>query len=423
MKRTHLIQSLFVTAIGGLTPTLLAILAPGCGEPAEIATFNPGCPNPLLGRRVTDLGYEFIDPCCQRVPCPGHDPWKAADAGPDSSTPKGTGGSSGSTGGSSGDTGGSSGGAGGSKGAACGGICAPKPPPGWSGPFLLWTGPPGSAPPCPPSASRTILMNGYAGLVAPPAICGACFCSAPSGTCSAPDDIAVTSGSCPYEPTTDIRTPLHTPTDGSGACTPTTKLPPGASCNGEPCARSITIGPLSLNEMACTSAKVAPDQVPAASWSLEAQGCAPDEAACGACSAPGTTCVPPHEEREGRALCTFTFGEEECSTPWQDKHLLYRSFADSRGCSPCGCSAPAGGRCAGRLTLFRDGACKAPLVTTEVKSGAQPACRTFDKPGPAIGSMKLDKAAYAPGACPATGGAAVGSAKTTAPLTVCCTPL
>jgi hypothetical protein len=437
MKRTHLLSSVLVTAIGALLPTLLA---PGCVSQAELdAKFRGPCPNPILDRHVLD--DTTIDPCCCYVPCPGHLPWRAADGTnikpppgcgyclddgtgsnvPSSSTGSSSTGTSGTGGSGTGSSSSSSStGTGGSKGAACDGICAPKPPPGWSRPFLLWTGAPGSAPPCPASAPHTILMNGYADLVAPPATCSACTCSTPSGTCGAPDNVAVSSGACPYDPATDTRTPLHIPTAGSEACTPTTKLPPTASCNGKPCAHSVTVGPLPLNEGACAPNKLTQNDVPPAVWSLEAQGCASDEAPCDACSAPGTTCVPPQEERDGRALCAFTFGDEACFTPWEDKRLFYRSVVDSRSCSPCGCGAATGSRCEGRLTLFQDGACKAPLVTTAMTSAEQPACRTFDKASPAIGSMKLSTASYIPGACPATGGAPVGIAKGAAPVTVCC---
>jgi hypothetical protein len=122
----------------------------------------------------------------------------------------------------------------------------------------------------------------------------------------------------------------------------------------------------------------------------------------------------------GFLTCIFQDGDQVCPESYPDKHVVYSSFEDQRGCAPCACEPPADSVCTGRLTLYKDTACT-DLLDYLLLSSAAPTCNDL-LPGVPLGSKDVDKLIYEPGTCAPTGGEPMGAVIPSAPSTFCCLP-
>ncbi len=312
----------------------------------------------------------------------------------------------------------SSGGAGGSAGGGgadgCPGQCVPLGPAAWSEPTLLWMGNPGEAPECPPSAPVGDIPM-FAKLTAPN-VCGACACDAPSGSCALPTTLTAASSQCPGDAPGVSHTSFDAPAGWSGDCTAESPILANQKCNGVNCVQSLTIAPLALTEAPCgVSVEPVASKLPY-TWGTVARTCR--GAAFGTCATPSEVCTPPAPP--GFAQCLVQYGERECPAAYPDRHVFYYGVADTRACTPCACGEPVGSTCTAQLSVFKDSACSGLSGTYGIDASG-PKC--FDMlSGVALGSKLATAPAYAPGACQASGGEAIGDAVPDEPSTFCCLP-
>jgi hypothetical protein len=309
------------------------------------------------------------------------------------------------------DHAGGTGGAGGSS--DCPGQCVPLGPAEWNGPALLWIGKAGDAPECPPSAP--IVGSPVFDNLSAANVCGSCACDAPAGSCALSTTItAHDTASCPA-PTGATATTFDAPPGWNGACTAENAIPAGKKCAGGDCVQSLTIAPLTLTEGPCgvsTSAVAA--KAPYA-WATEARTC--HGLTEGTCRGPSEICAA--AVAPGFAQCLVREGDKECPVDYPVKHVFYDRIDDTRGCSPCACSAPSGSTCKSIVSVYNDSACSTFAFAAPIDATAA-GCLDILPSGQALGSKVASAPVYAPGVCQATGGKPIGDAAPAEPSTFCC---
>lgn len=301
----------------------------------------------------------------------------------------------------------------------CAGRCLPEPPAGWTAPLLLWTGAETDAPDC-PDVAEAVGYEGYAGLTAEPASCGACSCDPPAGTCGLPKTITASPADC--GDTSPYQTVLEAPADWDGGCISPATIPAGALCGGTPCVNALTIPLPAVQEEGCAPMQAAAPQDPAApSWSLFGRACA--TGAVGQCGTTGETCGPANAQ--GFLHCVYHDGDVACPSvsPYTDRLVFYQGIEDTRGCSACGCGSPEGSDCSAKLSVCKDAVCADCFEQTLIDSADPSGSKCHEvKLGVALGSMTIDSVTYTPGQCQPSGGEATGSATPSLPSTFCCLP-
>jgi hypothetical protein len=304
--------------------------------------------------------------------------------------------------------------------AACAGECVDAPPVGWSGLVYLWSAPSGTPfPSCPadaPIASPPLFAN----LVAPPASCGACSCDPPTGTCSLPTTFTASSAACnPGGGTTWSFDPPAAWAEG--VCTNSNPVS-ATSCAPGPCVKSLTAGPLGVQDDPCgieTAAPAMPTAPPA--WQTSALAC--KSASAFACADPSQACAPVSlsDLPAGFAACVSRDGDWPCPDSFPTKLGTATGFDDQRACSPCTCGAPAGSSCSAQLHVYADDTCMTAVLGDVPIGSDVSAC--FDLTGAAgtpLGSKYVDKVKYHPGTCAADGGQPMGQVTATGVATFCC---
>jgi hypothetical protein len=323
--------------------------------------------------------------------------------------------------GDAGDAGDGGGGSGGGMESACAGDCVPPAPLGWFGPALLWYGPPDQAPDC-PAAAPNPGYEGFADLAPPPHACAACQCDPPEASCQLPLGWAAHATAAMCDPGS-AETSFAAPDGWDGSCTAANAIPASQDCGGQPCVQSLSIeAPALVVTAACTPRQAEPPPVPRLDpWQTRALACLPgaytecpdDRSTC--MPSPGQSGMPPPG---GFLTCIFHEGDTSCEVPYADKHVFYTGVDDTRDCTPCGCGDPEGASCTVMASVYSDGACTA-LLGSNVISSTTAFCGVVP-PGVALGSKSAEVIAAAPGACPPSGGEAVGEMTAAAPSTFCC---
>jgi hypothetical protein len=282
----------------------------------------------------------------------------------------------------------------------------------WESPTLLWIGPEDQAPEC-PQGSTTISYEGHDDLVAP-AICEACTCEPPTGSCALPSKLTASTAACNISGGSS--TSFNAPAPWNGSCDGTTQVPGGA-------AHSLTIDPLTMTENGCASGPPIAAKIVSLHWETFARGCdvdLPDG------PVDRSVCLPDDLLSPGFALCIFRDGEHDCpddpGTVFTERHIFYQSVQDDRQCSTCTCGAPTGSLCKAQLSIYEGASCSASPLMSNPISSAIPACFDIVLPGQALGSKSVESMIYLPGTCPAMGGDASGNATKTEPSTLCCRP-
>ena len=228
------------------------------------------------------------------------------------------------------------------------GACVPSA----AGPFVRVTlvsiGKPEEVQPCPSWAP--LAFEGFAGMTVEPHSCPSCTCG--PAACALPEQIHASAAKCPGEGAASIN--WDAPPAWEGGCFSDAPIASGLQCSGVPCVQSITIDAPQVEP--CKPIEQGAALFPDPVWDLMARECKinVDAAGCG----PGESCapVPP----EGFALCVSVAGEGyECPPEYPDPFLVFDSVDNSRACSPCSCSDPAGASCSALVSLFTDGACGA----------------------------------------------------------------
>ena len=287
--------------------------------------------------------------------------------------------------------------------------CVPLPPPGWSFPVLLWSGPELEAPECPVDRADTVQFEGYADPIES-SECPTCSCEPSTGECELPSILTASTQAC------GILDPAPIFYDYSGLssdpmiCNTTNALP-------EDLIYSLTIGPLPMTESGCKPVTTVTPRSGAASWNTFARACGSVDSPC---QDPGTFCASTAPPASGFSRCVYQQGEHECPSDYPDRRVFYDGISDSRRCSECSCGVPEDGECTGHVKLYRDPTCAQWVswhwVTSEVSFVS-----CIDIPtGDALLGKTATTPVYEPGTCEPNGGEPIGSVELLRPSTFCC---
>jgi hypothetical protein len=301
---------------------------------------------------------------------------------------------------------------------SCDGVCVATRPNGWDFPTLVWIGLESNAPPCPETASTV----GYEGRADPSASihCEPCQCGSPTGSCGLPATLTASSTPCPGTDSSAVHTPFDPPSAWDGGCTTSDAIDAGQLCDGGPCVQSLAIGAPTVTETGCTAVQDSVEQG-SVSWGSFARSCA--QAVESECAGNHDLCVP--VAPPGFKTCVFQVGDAECpkelANPYSEQHVFFQDVMDTRGCTACTCSPPAGSVCSAEIFIYGDSACATvpSYAATVLSTDAE--CHDL-APGAALGSKSSSAPIYAPGACLPSGGETMGGVTALVPSTFCCIP-
>jgi hypothetical protein len=286
---------------------------------------------------------------------------------------------------------------------------------GWDEPSWLWIGAEDLAPEC-PAGLATTAYEGHADLVAP-AVCEACTCEPPTGSCTLPSKLMASTATCGVP---GVTTSFDAPATWDGSCDGTTQTPDGA-------AHSLSIDPITMSENGCASGPPAAAKIVSLRWDTFARAC--DVVGWSAGPTRRSACVPDEPLPSGFHLCIYRESERACPTEpgnvFTERHTFYKGVDDDRQCSTCTCGVPTGSTCTAEVSIYKgnDLTCSGPTVAKGITiSSSSPTCIDIQLPGQALGSKSAGPTTYIPGTCPPLGGDASGSASPTDPDTFCCRP-
>jgi hypothetical protein len=271
-------------------------------------------------------------------------------------------------------------------------------PGGWLGPVILYDSVPTGAPQdCPPAFPQKV----YQGVRGPNfgAACTSCACGGFDASC--------TLGLIQQfiSPTTCPTTPISPAPQGS----PNT-------CNG------INIG----DPMGGTTFLVQPPKVMVTCTPTGGQpvlSAPPWDAVGFACGGPtagpgcdgGAACLPPPPAPFLLRACVYQTGVQPCPAGYPEEHAFW-GISDTRGCTPCTCSADPQTTCSATTTLYPDGMCTLTPLQTHKDDGT---CSGFV--GLAKGVMATTQIG-GPKTCASAGGQPTGTiGQDNNPTTFCCT--
>ena len=285
---------------------------------------------------------------------------------------------------------------------------------------LLWIGPVGQEPPPCPALAPVAVEEGYADLTATKPICSACACNPPQGGCDLPSSMTVSNQPCSMPG--GALTAFDPPAGWDGACSTANAIPSTKLCGGVPCAKSLTIAPLTLHEQGCGVTNSPAADVTQPTWTTAAHSCVGSAQYQGGCGL-SEVCAPlPIEDGAGFKLCFSREGDQECPGGWSEKHTFYKSIDDTRACSACSCGSPVGSACSAQISAYGTSNCTqsgsfGSVTMTDIKDGC------FDiAPGMGLLSKGATPPTYTPGVCQALGGEPSGEAVPANPSTFCCLP-
>jgi hypothetical protein len=214
-----------------------------------------------------------------------------------------------------------------------GGLCSPPIPanaPGWSGPYSLSAGAPGSLPTCDTKSYRSQpTFEGTYGLKADPPQCG-CSCSRPQEeSCDPPKVTFYNDSNCTSEcDAGPVNGCLVIPTCGSSGPAAFLEITGTTPSAGAYCAPDAAVA------------------MPATSWTGAARVCQLGSNAAHDVCGSGGYCLPP-----STPYCIMFAGDAgDAPCPagnwYVHKHVFYSGVSDQRGCSSCTCGSPTGASCA-----------------------------------------------------------------------------
>lgn len=283
--------------------------------------------------------------------------------------------------------------------------CLPSAPVPFERLTLMWFGPPGEVPNCPPYAS-IVGFEGGAGLRPPaPTTCPSCTCG--PAFCELPKNITVSSGKC----NTGATSVSFNPPEGwDGECDGSTTVA------GSP-VQSVTSGAPTISS--CAPHALGKAFVPPTSVEVMARECLigpPEQKSCDV----GETCtsVPP----DGFQICLFAVGgDATCPENYPDRHVMWDDVSDDRTCEPCSCGEQAGASCSLKLSVYGDAVCGQDVCSYSLISGMIDGCCDLP-PGVGLQSKSAVLEIDNPGTCLQGGGNPVGDAQLVNPVTFCCQP-
>jgi hypothetical protein len=282
--------------------------------------------------------------------------------------------------------------------------CTPPAPAGWLGPAALWQGT--DVPPftlCPDNGYQQPLGGGWVGIIADPAECADCTCGAPEGVFCAASFNFHDQSSCGGQT-------LQTSISANYCQAIRLRFD----------AKSVRWESAPARGGACRPGTDGDSTLPPVRWSNYAAACYNPRPG-GGCSS--GSCLPRPAPPFGVATCITQTGDVACPSPYTQRYLYYGGVLDNRSCSACSCASPSGGACAGSAVFASNDTCSSDRVTlatvgTCAELGSDP---TPPDP-PSLHSRSVIYTANPTngGTCTPSGGAPVGSAEATNPITYCC---
>jgi hypothetical protein len=283
-------------------------------------------------------------------------------------------------------------------------VCVSNVPAGWQGPVARIDA---AHPSGCHAGFDTATLQGFADVVADPALC-ACDCGSPSG------------GEC--EGTIVVETyPIYLSQNGVTCVTmfdsyeiPTGEMQPFLESYDNADMRVIGYPPAVALAGDCDALSEPPVVSDPQREGL-VQACEPS-AALGSCDA-DTMCVPRPSHPFEQGVCIWTEGDEPCpaGTDFAERTVMYTEVSDTRGCSECSCSAAIGEACdEATVNLWR-------LADLPVTVPADGNCQYAD-----LGSSDawtviiVDPDEPSGGSCESEGGEPQGLVAPAAAITFCC---
>ena len=314
--------------------------------------------------------------------------------------------------------------------------CVNAIPADWTGYFVLYDGAPGQDPGC-PDEFQTEVYLGNGALLAPPAECSQCTCSAPAGqVCDLPNTVNIVDGQCDGSPQTFCGAVLDLPPNWNGTCQSLlfngnpVYLPSGNTCGdnagvdcsmgNDACNVSISMVAPSVTGGTCTSGGGVAD-VPNVSWTKLGRVCGDPLLNSGGCNA-NQVCLPRPDGLYESGVCIMHDGNVNCPPgAFSEKHSFFEDFTDTRACSACSCGAASGATCQATINVFSD--LSSGVCNTNVGSLPAGGCDDFTPTNPNVSNLSATiTQPPSGGSCPTNGGQPTGAATAITPTTVCCIP-
>lgn len=297
--------------------------------------------------------------------------------------------------------------------------CVSEGPADWAGYYALYEGPAAEDPGC-PSTFPIAEYTGNAGLSAPTPTCSACSCPAPTGQTCTIAKVSISNASCLTQQTGSACF-FQPPVAVNGICDNSSPFPQmntcgppvGGTCPGgsQPCTASINISAPTLSGGSCAPTPQTGTVVPA-TWSTLGRACRQATPGSGCNSA--QVCLGKLAAPYQKGICIKKVGINACPATFPTQHIYFDNVTDTRACSACQCSNPAGASCSTTVNFFSDAACGAP--TASIAAGT---CKDVTN-NPGIFSRKTSNTAITPGSCTSSGGQVTGAATAVGPTTFCC---
>lgn len=272
--------------------------------------------------------------------------------------------------------------------------CELAAPEGFEGPVALVRGPSAVPPSCGGNFPEELIAGGIGELTAAPPTCTACDCQPPvDATCSSTlrwtSDVlcALPLGSMEVTGSGCVDVNDVTVMDGVVVDPPVVV---GGDC--EEVGGVATVPPFTFEE----TVKLCGAPL--------GGGC--DE---------GDVCVRQPESPFDERLCVYKLGDSTCAgaEPFTDLVEVHQDVDDQRGCTDCVCGAPTGLTCTAGSTALHasNNSCGGQAVVV-AHDGS---CESADSFRSIITDLEISG-----GSCSASGGAPIGTAFPTGPVTVCC---
>jgi hypothetical protein len=288
---------------------------------------------------------------------------------------------------------------------AAGYACVPTPSPasGFSG-FGIYA--PTRTSPCP--AAYPASADAYEGLVYLPATCTACSCLAAGGSCGTATMTCNNGGSCDADG--GVSTPIG---EGCSAEDGGITLGPASAC-------SVSV-PATAGSCSATGGVSAADPV---TFDLLSRVCAATKGPGGGC-AMGSSCVAkPATGFHGACVLKATDSSALCPAGYLNAHVTMPdggSFTDTRSCTACSCTGPAGAACEGAVSLYPSSGCDSDSGSAVVTVPADGNCHSAATAGTeAIGSTMFSSGIVSQGSCLPDGGQPSGAVKPKNQTIYCC---
>lgn len=228
-------------------------------------------------------------------------------------------------------------------------------PAGWLGPIAFWDSKSsGQQPPCPEGYESP--RDLHAEPSTDDATCS-CTCDALGESCAGVTEVALY-----YDLTCQTLCAHATPNECNSI----------AGCTGNKGSMRALVAAPANGSCTANVTKGGPQAV----WQRDARFCELSRTERGSCASAGQQCVPTPDMPFASQVCVYRVVLEgdplpTCPAGYERPDVLYSELTDQRGCGPCECAGPSGGRCEGKVIISDGEECSSGFEY-EIGSGCQP---------------------------------------------------